>query len=190
MSALAFPLHEPNFDVTTPLSAYDGIPIDPALGGSPAPLSIDPFIDPALVPHIQQPPAPEVRGPYCDASCLPFGAHICAQPLYAPPPDYFESHQPLSDDDQVRQYSQGPQGDPFAPQIPQPFFAVEEPQLPPPQTKSKRKRKASARVREHSGCWFCGKPERRGAGGRFERLLTCHECGRCGELAPFPNPRC
>ncbi|TCD59865.1 hypothetical protein EIP91_011280 [Steccherinum ochraceum] len=72
-----------------------------------------------------------------------------------------------------RQYSQGPQGDPFAPQPLPPFIPVEQPSMPTP--RPPRKKRKLAREKE---CGFC---LARGDNDVVpERLLTCVECGRSG----------
>ncbi|KAJ6468407.1 hypothetical protein C8R45DRAFT_1105764 [Mycena sanguinolenta] len=70
---------------------------------------------------------------------------------------------------QYNQYSQVPQGDPFAPQ---PEF-LPMPDEPPPVSPSKpaRRRRGPPRERE---CGFCGQRKT----GQTERMATCHDCGR------------
>ena len=84
----------------------------------------------------------------------------------------------LPEDFQMRQYSQGPQGDPFAPQPPPPFFPIEQQQLLPT-PKPKRKR----RIRREEECSFCQGNDTRNTMGNPELMLTCHLCGRSG-LSP------
>ena len=73
-----------------------------------------------------------------------------------------------------RQYSQGPQGDPFAPQPLPPYLPVEEPSMPTP--KPPRKKRKVDREKE---CRFCKAEGKKNI--IPERLLTCAECGRSGE---------
>ena len=87
-------------------------------------------------------------------------------------------HQEVPPEDyQMRQYSQGPQGDPFAPQLPPPFFPIEQQQLLPT-PKPKRKR----RIRREEECGFCQGNDTRNTMGDPELMLTCHMCGRSGLL--------
>ncbi|KAJ7221010.1 hypothetical protein B0H12DRAFT_311714 [Mycena haematopus] len=81
---------------------------------------------------------------------------------------------------QYNQYSEAPQGDPFAPQ---PEFHP-TPDEPPPMSPSKpaRRRRGPPRQRE---CGFCGQKK----AGQTERMATCHDCGRsahpsCLQLSP------
>ena len=81
----------------------------------------------------------------------------------APPQDF-----------KIRQYSQGPQGDPFAPQLPPPFFPLERQLLPTPKPKRKH------RIRREEGCSFCQGNGTRNTMGDPELMLTFHLCGRSG----------
>ncbi|KAK7032839.1 histone acetyltransferase [Favolaschia claudopus] len=69
------------------------------------------------------------------------------------------------------QYSQAPQGDPFAPQ-PEYHPILDEPPPPPSPSKPPRRRRAPPRERE---CGFCIENNRSRDG---ERLVTCYDCGR------------
>ncbi|KAJ6630976.1 hypothetical protein B0H10DRAFT_2159873 [Mycena sp. CBHHK59/15] len=75
-----------------------------------------------------------------------------------------------------RQYSQAPQGDPFAPQ-PE-FHPIQhgEPPPPPPPPKPARRKRGPPRERE---CGFCGGVSKNKVR-QTERMVTCHECGRTG----------
>uniref|UniRef100_A0A8H7Y3Q1 Histone acetyltransferase n=1 Tax=Psilocybe cubensis TaxID=181762 RepID=A0A8H7Y3Q1_PSICU len=171
MRGLAFPPNtpadrEPSYEYGTPISNVDDIPIDPALGGAP--------IDPALMPDEQHTSAVPEMPPAMTEATNQLAPH----------------EPPLSDDYQIRQYSQGPQGDPFAPQIPTPFFpALEQTQQPTPPPKPKRKRK----VFKEEECSFCQGSDAKNKRGEGEQMLTCHECGRSGwhmdcMVPPLENP--
>ncbi|KAF4613588.1 hypothetical protein D9613_007898 [Agrocybe pediades] len=157
MRALAFPPNaaidrELSYDeLGTPISNTEEIPIDPALSETP--------IDPALM----------VEGIGSD--------HKLTEKLPVTKPENEEppSQQLSSDEYLIRQYSEGPQGDPFAPQIPVPFFPV-EPERPVQPPKLKRRRKV---LREEE-CSFCQGNETKNKRGEPEAMLTCHECGRSG----------
>lgn len=197
MRGLAFPPNAPgdreaSYEYGTPISNVDDIPIDPALGGAP--------IDPALImePHpinVVFPNAPQV-GVQRDASWSPhpkLGSHHSLPP-FLPQTTHPENpylHQQLHplDDYQIRQYSQGPQGDPFAPQIPSPYFPIQEQQPPPPPQPPRPKRKRKF-LREEE-CSFCQGNEKRNKAGEPENMVTCVECGRSGifnSCAVQPNP--
>lgn len=127
------------------MSNVDDIPIDPALRGA---------IDPALMVE---------------------GESMIVEQSHAQVPCFQTQTQPSPDEYRVRQYSQGPQGDPFAPQIVGPFFPVEhEPPVPPQKPKRKR------RVRREEECSFCQGNEKRNKNGDPEPMATCDECGRSG----------
>ncbi|KAF8969241.1 hypothetical protein BDZ97DRAFT_272862 [Flammula alnicola] len=155
MRGLAFPPNatvdrEASYEYGTPISNVDDIPIDPALGGA--------AIDPALM--MEDGGSNVVR---------------VSPPEPQPENQHLQHQQPPSDDYQIRQYSQGPQGDPFAPQIPAPFFPIEQEEpLPPPKPKRKRK------VHREEDCSFCQGNEERNKRGEPESMVTCHECGRSG----------
>ena len=178
MRGLAFPPNapgdrEPSYEYGTPISNVDDIPIDPALGGAP--------IHPAL---IMEPHPINVVFPNTPQEDVQRDASWSPHPKLGPHPPFLPQenpylHQQLHplDDYQIRQYSQGPQGDPFAPQIPSPYFPIQEQPLPPPQPpKPKRKRKF---LREEE-CSFCQGNETRNKAGKPESMVTCVECGRSG----------
>ncbi|KAJ7510422.1 hypothetical protein B0H11DRAFT_2168737 [Mycena galericulata] len=71
------------------------------------------------------------------------------------------------------QYSDAPQGDPFAPQ-PEYLPIPQEP--PPPPPKPPRRKRGPPRERE---CGFCGQ----GSSKNKERLATCHECRRSAHIS-------
>ncbi|KAF5341910.1 hypothetical protein D9611_001573 [Ephemerocybe angulata] len=158
MTGLAFPSdanfnREASYEDGTPISNGDDIPIDPALMED---------VDPKLIAQENN------------------TENVDQRPLMPPPHNHFH-HQPRPDEieiDKVRQYSQTPQGDPFAPEVPIPFLPYEavvaEP--PPPATKQKRKR----RVAREEDCGFCSGTDQRNKLGQPERMLTCLECGRSG----------
>ncbi|KZT73104.1 hypothetical protein DAEQUDRAFT_722218 [Daedalea quercina L-15889] len=72
-----------------------------------------------------------------------------------------------------RNYSQGPQGDPFAPQ-PSPYLPVEE-STPLPVAKPPKKRRQPRREEE---CGFCEGDDSKNKHGRAESMVSCAECGR------------
>ncbi|KAF5382131.1 hypothetical protein D9615_004309 [Tricholomella constricta] len=165
MRGLAFPVNaafdrETSYEYGTPVTNPDDIPIDPALAG--------PVIDPALMGEgmdmVDQTAPPEVQFPPHTIPPHPF-----------PPPAQFN---------QVQQYSDGPQGDPFAPQPLPMYFPVEvEPPISPPKP-VKRKRKP-ARERE---CGFCQGNDRKNKAGQPELMATCDECGRSGHPSCMELP--
>ncbi|PPQ98341.1 hypothetical protein CVT26_013597 [Gymnopilus dilepis] len=170
MRGLAFPSdtavdRETSYEYGTPISNVDDIPIDPALGGA--------AIDPALMLPGEGTNVVPVEAPLVITNIF----FITAQP---PPEDQFPPpEQTLSEEYRIRQYSQGPHGDPFAPELPvPPFFPIEQeqPQPPPPPPKPKRRRK----VQREEECSFCRGNETRNKAGEPEPMLTCHECGRSG----------
>ncbi|KAI0058778.1 hypothetical protein BV25DRAFT_1890871 [Artomyces pyxidatus] len=73
------------------------------------------------------------------------------------------------------EYSQGPQGDPFAPAPPPLYFAPES-QEPPPSKPVKKKRK----VRRERECGFCQGNDKKNSQGEPEAMVSCDECGRSG----------
>lgn len=92
--------------------------------------------------------------------------------------------EPMLEVDQVQQYSQGPQGDPFAPQVVEQYMPIEPtPGLPPPlPLKSRRRRK----IRREEECGFCnGNDQLNTTTNQSEQMATCIECGRSGEFARF-----
>ena len=75
----------------------------------------------------------------------------------------------------IREYSQGPQGDPFAqPPPPEYFPPVSEAVLTPRPQKKKRK------VRREPNCGFCGGNDKKNKIGEPEEMVSCDECGRSG----------
>ena len=96
------------------------------------------------------------------------------RPLCQVPPEPEPAPTPRAHTPHRRQYSQGPQGDPFAPQPS--YFTVETPrQAPVKPVKKKRK------PRRETVCGFCGGDDSRNKPGQPERLISCAECGRSGE---------
>ncbi|KAJ6466597.1 hypothetical protein C8R47DRAFT_990795 [Mycena vitilis] len=73
------------------------------------------------------------------------------------------------------QYSQAPQGDPFAPQ-PE-YHPIPDEPPPPSPPKPVRRRRGPPRERE---CGFCGTGKSKSKAAPAEQLVTCHECGRSG----------
>ncbi|KAJ3525042.1 hypothetical protein NM688_g8463 [Phlebia brevispora] len=142
-------------DQGTPFSHGDDIPIDPALAGLP--------LDPALLEEDAK-----MRGLQVTI-LVPVQPESTLQALV--------SHH--------IQYSQGPQGDPFAPQPS--YFSVEAPpENPPKPVKKKRK------PRRESICGFCKGDDARNSVGQTEKMISCVECGRsghptCMNLAPIDS---
>ncbi|KAK2460903.1 hypothetical protein APHAL10511_007373 [Amanita phalloides] len=124
----------------------DQIPIDPALGG--------PAIDLALMHKDSVPAVVQILPP----------VH---SPLPLPTP-----HQQYP----TRQYSQGPQGDPFAPPPVPAYFPIQPEPLVPPPKQLKRKRKP----RREEECGFCQGNDGKNKMGVPEEMVTCDECGRSG----------
>ncbi|KAF9000600.1 hypothetical protein BDQ17DRAFT_1245247 [Cyathus striatus] len=90
------------------------------------------------------------------------------QPFTQPEEDAYE---------RARQYSQAPQGDPFAPQPIAPYLdVVDEPPPPPPPKPTRRKRK----ITREEECSFCQGNDASNTNGEPEQMLTCNECGRSG----------
>lgn len=78
--------------------------------------------------------------------------------------------------DAVRQYSEGPQGDPFAPQPPPTYFPVEA-ELPILSQKPARRKK---KPRKEEICGFCQGNDTENKKGQPELMITCDECARSG----------
>ncbi|GBE88242.1 hypothetical protein SCP_1300570 [Sparassis crispa] len=74
-----------------------------------------------------------------------------------------------------RQYSQGPQGDPFAPQPSPAYYQVEEPP-PPPLRPSKKKRQP----RREEECGYCQGDDAKNKDGVPEMMVSCADCRRSG----------
>ncbi|CAL1716779.1 unnamed protein product [Somion occarium] len=104
-----------------------------------------------------------------DPALLGGDGYSSGVPVTALPPHTVHQPAPIP----IRQYSQGPQGDPFAP-LP-PYVPVEQPSMPV-QKPPKKKRKV---VREME-CGFCQGDDNKNNNGFPEPLLTCSECGRSG----------
>lgn len=95
-----------------------------------------------------------------------------------PPQPQLESQSLPPPPQHVPQYSDGPQGDPFAPQPPQIYYAIEIDQPVLLSKPVKRKRKPR---REHE-CGFCQGDDRKNKEGHPELMATCSECGRSGTV--------
>lgn len=116
----------------------------------------------------------------CGTKCLETRTnHLLYQPV-----DHMSPISPASTET-FRQYPQGPQGDPFAPQPESIFFRKEDDfqqqqrqQLHP--TKPLKKKR---RIRREEECGFCRGDDNKNAQGEPELLVTCSECGRSGELS-------
>ncbi|KAI9454545.1 hypothetical protein BJY52DRAFT_1284058 [Lactarius psammicola] len=75
----------------------------------------------------------------------------------------------------IREYSQGPQGDPFAQPLPPEYFSpVTEAVLTAKPPKKKRK------VRREPNCGFCSGNDKKNKIGEPEEMVSCDECGRSG----------
>ena len=72
-------------------------------------------------------------------------------------------------------YGQGPQGDPFAPQLPA-FYQEEEVIQIVRQKPVKKKRK----IKREEECGFCQGNDKSNKDGESEVMITCSECGRSG----------
>ncbi|KAL4268783.1 MYST (SAS/MOZ) family protein [Pleurotus pulmonarius] len=88
------------------------------------------------------------------------------QRVQTPPPPTPLIEEPRQYSEPLRQYSQGPQGDPFAPPPP-PFLPIPIEQSPP-RTTSKKKRK----TRKPNHCGICDSSH------SPELMVSCIECGR------------
>lgn len=76
----------------------------------------------------------------------------------------------------VQQYSDAPQGDPFAEPPVIPFFPPFPAASVPPPKPAKKKR----RPRREPECGFCEGNDKRNKQGKPELMHTCSECGRSG----------
>ncbi|KAJ2916591.1 hypothetical protein MD484_g3796, partial [Candolleomyces efflorescens] len=154
---------EASYEDGTPISNDDDIPIDPALTGA---------LDPTLMAESKATMKIEQTSKLTDSNFQQPQQQI---PQHDP---YISQHFPdTSEIDKVRQYSQGPQGDPFAPQVPVPFFPFEPLPTEPPQPAKQRKKR---RVKRDEECGFCAGTDRRNKHGQPEKMASCHECGRSG----------
>ncbi|KZT07692.1 uncharacterized protein LAESUDRAFT_724683 [Laetiporus sulphureus 93-53] len=111
---------------------------------------------------------PALSEPQLDPALLMQSAGATNLEAICPP---MSMHQNLVS--QQRQYSQGPQGDPFAPQPPA-FITIEGPRpLPPKPAKKKRT------PRREEECGFCqGNDSKNKKTGQPELMVSCSECGR------------
>jgi hypothetical protein len=94
---------------------------------------------------------------------------------------FFQDDVPLSlptdPPNHIREYSQGPQGDPFAQPPPPDYYpSVGEAILTAKPHKKKR------RVRRESNCGFCGGNGKKNKIGEPEEMVSCDECGRSGKF--------
>ncbi|KAJ3784655.1 hypothetical protein GGU10DRAFT_271005 [Lentinula aff. detonsa] len=136
-------------DHGTPTSNLDDIPIDPTLMDSPDRQSMY-FEQNGLFHEISKDHNEE--------------------------PEEGQSAQFVESERFVREYSEGPQGDPFAPQ-PQPVFfqpPFDQPQLLPSQKSMKRKRKQ----KRDTLCDACSGDDSGNKDGEPEIMLSCVDCGR------------
>ncbi|KAJ3995087.1 hypothetical protein F5050DRAFT_1769833 [Lentinula boryana] len=136
-------------DHGTPTSNLDDIPIDPTLMDSPDKQSM----------HFEQ------NGLFHEIS-----------KDHNEEPEEGQSARFVGSERFVREYSEGPQGDPFAPQ-PQPVFfqpPFDQPQLLPSQKSMKRKRKQ----KRDALCDACSGDDTGNKDGEPEIMLSCVDCGR------------
>jgi len=117
--------------------------------------------------------------------------HQQQQPQFfpAPQPAPYHPHEHFAltpEIDQVRQYSQGPQGDPFAPQMVLPYHTYDNliaeqqrQQVQPISTMARNKKKGRPR-KDDQMCSFCNGTALKNKHGVPERLSKCFECHRSG----------
>lgn len=152
MTGLAFPSNavsarEASYEYGTPRNNGGDVPIDPV----PGVLAIDPTLMEDRSGVVAQQVQLEASYP---EQCLPF-------------PNMYDA---------VRQYSEGPQGDPFAPQPPPTYFPVEA-ELPILSQKPARRKK---KPRKEEICGFCQGNDTENKKGQPELMITCDECARSG----------
>lgn len=179
MRGLAFPPNavsdrETSYEYGTPVSNADDIPIDPALGGIP--------IDPAIMGQDSGSSYHQVsrRRQVSEDALMP--DHTTRRVVYNDDPQSISQPQqeftrppsPPQHYLQAPQYSDAPQGDPFAPQPS--YFPVQEEQPLPTPKPVKRKRKP----RREEECGFCQGDDSKNKSGESEPMVTCDECGRSG----------
>ncbi|KAL0954610.1 hypothetical protein HGRIS_003570 [Hohenbuehelia grisea] len=151
-------------------SQPDQIPIDPAL--------VLPQIDPAILADqngVSSPSqlAPQPQFPYYS------GQHL-QHPEHAQQPEQAYAYQQSSPlpshrfDSEPRQYSQGPQGDPFAPPPPSHYIPLEPEPAPVPTKPTRRKR----RHPHPDHCATCDGDNSRNKQDIPEEMVTCVECSR------------
>ena len=198
MTGLAFPTdanfnREASYEDGTPISNDDDIPIDPALTGA---------LDPTLIAESKATMKIEQVSPFSSRliEFNPWNASRRSQTAkltdsnFQQPQQQIPQHDPYitqhfsdtSEIDKVRQYSQGPQGDPFAPQVSVPYFPFEPFPTEPPQPAKQRKKR---RVKRDEECGFCAGTDRRNKHGQPEKMASCHECGRSGTSSLPYTPR-
>lgn len=184
MRGLAFPSNtasdrETSYEYGTPARNLDDIPIDPALGGpeiqqhgNSAAYPNDEQVNLILAYHSRQ-----TRRRVSSIFGILFNSHFQAQ-------TQFPAHEAEPTQQQsyliAQQFSQAPQGDPLDPRPD--YVPVEEPQPPPPSKPVRRKRKP----RREEECSFCQGDDNKNKNGEPELMLTCHECGRSGEIQTIP----
>ena len=200
MRGLPFPQdaafeRETSYEYGTPASNFDDIPIDPALA--------DPPIDPALQAYTVKPDPDQVRIRLnlqhatrlqaVTVAPLPLIDRVASRPFHrilnrvtslfaCSYVHYFQIAIPLSfapdAPHHIREYSQGPQGDPFAQPPPPDYFPpVSEAVLNTKPLKKKR------RVRREPNCGFCGGNDKKNTIGDPEEMVSCDECGRSGQFS-------
>ena len=94
--------------------------------------------------------------------------------------------QPVASTSYQTWYAPGPQGDPFAPQLPPHHFSDLNAGGPPPAEQNLTAHKSSKRKRKpkrEEGCMVCTGDDSKNRAGAPERLLTCAECNRRGRSA-------
>ncbi|KAG5653382.1 hypothetical protein H0H81_000769 [Sphagnurus paluster] len=175
MRGLAFPVNvafdrETSYEYGTPVANPDDIPIDPALA--------DPAIDPALIGY-------DVK---VDEEMVSRARNACgARTKRIPPPPHLRTQNIQQDSPQFQptpQYSDGPQGDPFAPPPPL-YFPIQQDDLPTAPPKPMKRKRKPPRERE---CSFCEGSDRKNKVGEAELMATCKECGRSGHPSCMQLP--
>ncbi|KAG6898214.1 hypothetical protein C0992_003326 [Termitomyces sp. T32_za158] len=117
---------------------------------------------------------PALSEPVIDPALMEDSSGVMKQ-INLPQPS-LELQPPPAPPQHVSQYSDGPQGDPFAPQPLQMYYTIEVDQPILLSKPVKRKRKPR---REHE-CGFCQGDDRKNKAGHPELMATCSECGRSG----------
>ncbi|KAF8623695.1 hypothetical protein AX17_007393 [Amanita inopinata Kibby_2008] len=185
MRGLAFPSsaisdREPSYEYGSPNNLED-IPIDPALAGP----AIDPALmaknDDASVSHVSSKSLSGLTA--CGQRVASSRLRLSTENIYAISFQVQSATQlplplPTSHDQysQARQYSQGPQGDPFAPPPVTTYIPIEPEPVNHPPKQLKRKRKP----RREEECGFCQGNDKKNIDGGPELMVTCDECGRSG----------
>ncbi|OCH95441.1 hypothetical protein OBBRIDRAFT_831000 [Obba rivulosa] len=115
---------------------------------------------------------PALSGPPLDPALLSEGVDARKTEV-SPPPVLFPPPIPPP-----RQYSQGPQGDPFAPHVLSPYVPAEEPPL-----LSAKPAKKKRQPRREEECGFCQGNDSKNKYDQPEAMVSCAECGRSAHPA-------